>query len=221
MVSLGGSVVAPDGVNRSFVRRFATFIRHFVKRGDRFVIVVGGGAAARRYQDVVRRLGVRDEVSLDWIGIYATRLNAAVLRSVFHPRCRLQVDFERLRDELRRAPVVVAAGATPGHSTDHAAISAAVSIGSHRVIKVSDVRYVYDRDPDRYPNARPLTTLTWPAYRRIIGGIRHRPGLSVPVNPAAADLAARHGLVVTVCGRNLANVARLLHGTRWVGTTIG
>ena len=84
--SLGGSIVAPDGVDHAFVR---AFVETMTKRLDekpkwRLGLVVGGGTLARQYQDSLRKIdpAVSDD-ALDALGIAATRVNAALVRGAW------------------------------------------------------------------------------------------------------------------------------------------
>mgnify|MGYP001568336868 CR=1 FL=1 len=81
ILSLGGSLIAPDQVDITFLKKFRVLINK--KNGTRFIIVCGGGMTCRRYQNAAKKLGVKEHVELDWIGIKTTRLNAELVRTLF------------------------------------------------------------------------------------------------------------------------------------------
>ena len=84
IISLGGSLIAPpEGIDAAFLKKFKAMIARRVAKGDRFVLICGGGATARRYQAAARAVGQLSREDVDWIGIHATRLNAHLLRTVF------------------------------------------------------------------------------------------------------------------------------------------
>src|SRR3989338_3043491 len=58
VISLGGSLVCPEvgRVNIEFLKKFRAVILKYVKRGDKFAIIVGGGKLARAWQDAARKL---------------------------------------------------------------------------------------------------------------------------------------------------------------------
>ena len=56
VISLGGSIVAPDGVDEQFLKDFVELIRSFIEADEnrRFIFVVGGGGPARVWQRAYR-----------------------------------------------------------------------------------------------------------------------------------------------------------------------
>jgi uridylate kinase len=56
VLSLGGSLIAPDKVDAPFVKRFSALIGELLAEGParRFIIVTGGGAPARLWQSAYR-----------------------------------------------------------------------------------------------------------------------------------------------------------------------
>jgi len=51
VVSVGGSLIVPDGIDTDFLTNFKTLILEKVQQGFSFSIIAGGGKTARRYQD--------------------------------------------------------------------------------------------------------------------------------------------------------------------------
>src|SRR3989338_1637682 len=81
IIALGGSVVAPDGIDLEFLEKFRAFLQKFVRRGARFLIVIGGGGLARAYQRNASHLAPQSKsIELDTIGMRATQLNAELVR---------------------------------------------------------------------------------------------------------------------------------------------
>ena len=83
IIALGGSILYPEAIDTKFIRQFAVYVRRFIKKGRRFIIVIGGGKAARDYQKAAGEITEVTDEDKDWIGIHATRLNAQLLRTVF------------------------------------------------------------------------------------------------------------------------------------------
>ena len=70
VVSVGGSLIVPDGIDTQFLSDFRARILKKVAEGFSFYIITGGGKAARRYRDAA--LAVNPDTlidNLDWIGI--------------------------------------------------------------------------------------------------------------------------------------------------------
>src|ERR1035437_6897827 len=83
VVSVGGSLIVPDGIDTDFLTRFKALILEKVQRGFTFSIITGGGKTARRYQDAANAVTPLSPEDTDWIGIHATRLNGQLLRNIF------------------------------------------------------------------------------------------------------------------------------------------
>lgn len=222
IISLGGSLIVPKaGIDTAFLRRFKAFIAKRVSKGERFVLICGGGATARQYQKAAKAVGHLSREDVDWIGIHSTRLNAHLLRTVFQRLAHMTVIKNPLAPPRFREPVLIAAGWKPGWSTDYCATLLASSLGATTVLNLSDIDHVYSADPRKDPKARPLEYIGWKAFRRMVGN-RWDPGANVPFDPVAAKMAERIGLEVKMIeGRSLEEVGKALDGKPFKGTVIG
>ena len=131
VISLGGSLVCPEAgkVDTAFLKKFRAVILKYVKRGDRFAIIVGGGKLARVWQNALRavalttpgpsskRRGKRLEEDLDWVGIRATQVNAELVRAMFGNAAYDKVVLNP-QQKMAKFKILVGAGYVPGHSTD-------------------------------------------------------------------------------------------------------
>jgi uridylate kinase len=224
VLSLGGSlVVPPGGVDTQFLSSFNHFIRQQVsEKNRRFFIVVGGGATTRKYQEAARQVrGEKiEDVDLDWLGIHATRLNAQLIRTVFRdiadPRVIKHYEIILKIDK----PVAIAAGWKPGWSTDYDAVTLAQDYSVPTVINLTNIDQVYDKDPKKFPDAKPLSALTWKEYRAMAGD-HWVPGMNLPFDPIASKLADELDVTVKIInGSNLDNLAKALDGEDFFGTTL-
>jgi len=224
VLSLGGSVIIPNGgFNIKFLKDFEKFIRKKIAAGLRFFIVCGGGATCRKYRDAATEVigrKVSDE-DLDWIGIHSTRLNAHLMRIIFQDTAYLRViDNYDVIDKRPVEPIVLAAGWKPGWSTDYNAVLLAQDYGVKKIINLTNVSWVYDKDPKKYKDAKPKKRLTWDELIKIVGK-KWIPGMYTPFDPVAAQLAKRLGLEVVVTdGKDLKNLDNILEGRRFKGTVI-
>ncbi|MBI2617734.1 UMP kinase [Candidatus Gottesmanbacteria bacterium] len=223
IISLGGSLVVPNGgIDSTFLSAFSEFIRIKITLGWRFFIVVGGGATARMYIEGARAIvGSITDWDLDWLGIHTTRLNAHLIRTIFqdvaHPR--IIENYEKKIEDLKE-PLVVASGWKPGRSTDYDAIILARDYGAGAIINMSNIVSVCDKDPNRYPDAKPVHQLTWEKFQELIGTEWH-PGSNVPFDPIATKLAHELGLSVFIVGSDLENLELIFSGkSDFVGTII-
>jgi len=221
IIALGGSVVAPDGIDLDFISKFGLFIKQAVRKGHRFLLVIGGGALAREYQRAAKSLAHETpQIELDTIGMRATRVNADLLRVALGKNVHPEIVENPERLLHIRDPIAIAAGFMPGYSTDTVAVRIAEEINAPRVIIAGRPAYVYDRDFMRYPNAKPIRSLTWAAYKKLIGK-RWRPGMSAPVDPIAAQRASKFGIeVIVVRGNDLLNFGNVISHKPFKGTRI-
>ncbi|OGY21717.1 MAG: hypothetical protein A2126_00790 [Candidatus Woykebacteria bacterium GWB1_45_5] len=221
VISLGGSLIAPAaGVDYLFLKGFREIILKFVAQGFRFLIIAGGGKTCRDYQKAAQKVVGLGREDVDWLGIHATHLNGHLLRTIFRDAAYPKVLTHYLEREEVSKPVIVAAGWKPGHSTDYDAVSFAKLYDSDTVLNLSDIRFVYDKDPDKFADARALRKISWAAFMKIVGD-RWDPGLNTPFDPVASKLAAKAGLkVVVMSGRDLKNLENYLLGKSFEGTII-
>ncbi len=224
ILSLGGSLVVPSsGIDTEFLTALNTFLRKQIsEKKRRFFLVVGGGATTRLYQQAAQSvIGTRIEnEDLDWIGIHATRLNAHMIRVIFrdiaHSHVIKHYEIIRKVDE----PIVIAAGWKPGWSTDYCAITLCQDYGIQTAINMTNVDQVYDKDPRKNKDAKPLKEIRWKEYCRMAGD-KWIPGMNLPFDPIASKLARDLGVTVKILnGRNLDNLEKALDGKPFVGTTI-
>lgn len=221
VVALGGSIVHPDGIDTAFLKRFKTFVTPFLRRGMKFVFVVGGGALARRFQDAAHHVSRLTDDDKDWIGIHATRLNAHLLRTIFREVADPVIIDARGKLPKLTHPVTIAAGWRPGWSTDYVAMQLAADYGAPEAVIAGKPSHVYEKDPAKFPHAKRFDELGWHAYRKLVPS-KWKPGLHAPVDPVAAALGARDGVrAIIVDGRDLPNFRALLNGKEFEGTIIG
>jgi uridylate kinase len=229
VISLGGSLIAPDKVDVAFLRSFRkAVLEHLEGEAERRVILVcGGGGPAREYQGAYRAVlsdsapGEPDAEAQDWLGIAATRLNAELVRFLFQPFCPQPVVQDPTAVSVFPGRVLVAAGWKPGFSSDYDAVLLARRFQAETLVNLSDVARVYSADPRTDPAARPLDRLRWAELQALVG-TTWEPGRKVPFDPVATAEAARAGLrVVVAAGRNIDNLKKILSGREFEGTVVG
>lgn len=224
VISVGGSLIIPNGgINIDFLTKFNTFIRAQLSGSARqFFLVVGGGQTARHYidagQEVVGHGLIPDD--LDWLGIHASRMNAHLIRTIFrdiaHPKVIKHYEIILKVTE----PIAVAAGWKPGWSTDYCAVMLCQDYGVVEVLNLSNIDQAYDKDPKKFPAARPIDRITWRDFRNIVGDT-WTPRMNRPFDPIASKLAEELGIKVTIVnGHNFENLEKYFKGEEFVGTVI-
>jgi len=221
ILSVGGSIVIPPaGFDIGFLTAFRDLILGEVSKGKKFILVVGGGATCRTYQNTARQMGEATNDDLDWIGIKTTHLNAELVKFIFKGYAPAEVVTNPTKKIRTAKPVIIAAGWKPGCSTDRDAVLLAKTYGAKQVFNLSNIDYVYDSDPRTNPMAQRIETINWPAFRKIVGD-KWSPGANVPFDPTAAKTAQQLKLKVGfVKGTDLGEVKKAITGEKFQGSVI-
>jgi len=207
IISLGGSLIVPDDIDVSFLRQLKNLLLQEVKKGKSFIIAPGGGRTARKYATAAKILGDLDRSNLDWLGIHSIRLNSLLLTSIFRDVKGIQVM------DMREA--------RPGRSSDYDSVIFAKRYKAKNIINLTNVDYVYDKNPKNHKNAKPLNSISWKEFRKIIGN-KWDPGLNLPFDPVASKFAEKLKLqVIVMNGKPLTNLKNFLSVRPYKGTVIG
>ncbi|MBS3158532.1 UMP kinase [Candidatus Woesearchaeota archaeon] len=224
ILSLGGSIIIPGEVNTNFLKKFRTLILNYIKAGNRAVIVAGGGHVCRVYQNAANKILAPKKVSdldLDWIGIKATKMNAELIRTIFSKEAYGQVIDNPTKKVSTSKKVIVGSGWLPNCSSDKDAVLLARTYRAKTVVNLTNIDYVYDKDPRKFRDANPLKQMSWKQMEKIVGS-KWKPGANLPFDPVASKLAARLKLrVIIMNGTNLVNFKNFLAGKKFKGTIIG
>src|SRR3989338_2949631 len=222
ILSVGGSIIIPKtGFDISFLKELRKLILSFVKQGTRFILVVGGGATCRYYQQAARQLSVSSANDLDWIGISTTMLNANFVRVILKELAHEHVVTDSKKKVRLKKPVLVAGGLKPGQSTDAQAVAFAKTYGAKEIINLSNTAYIYDKDTAKFKGAQKIEHIDWKTLRKNIIGDTWEPGKNIPFDPVASREAQKLGLTVSfVYGNNLKEVQKAVQGKPFQGTIV-
>lgn len=152
VIKLSGRIFSMDDVK--MLKDYASFLVKISKICQP-IIIAGGGNIARHYITHARSSGA-DESTLDELGIEISRLNAKLLiyalknKAYSHPPTTLQEVRHAVDDGL----IVVTGGLHPGQSTNGTAALIAEKINAELFLNATDVDGVYDRDPNKFKNAK-------------------------------------------------------------------
>ncbi len=216
IISLGGSLIVPGVIDIEFLKEFRNLI---LSRSKQFILICGGGSVARKYQEAYKKIRDGDENLMDQIGISATHLNASLVKSIFHENSENTIieNPNTINDFNKK--IQLACGWKPGFSTDYDAVIIAKKLGVKKIINMSNIDFVYDKDPKKYSDAKPLDKISWSNFRALVGDI-WSPGLNMPFDPVAAKEAESLGLEVNIIGKDINNLKNLLEKKEFIGTTI-
>ena len=228
IISLGGSLIVPDRgvINVEFLKKFKALIEKEIAKGQRFVIITGGGRLSRTYVNALNKITTVDEEEQDWLGIHATRMNAHLVKTIFKKYAQPRINKNpRTKANLwehfeNGESVMVAAGWRPGWSTDYVATILAERFNSQKLVNLSNITYVYNKDPNKFSNAEKVEKINWSDFRKIVGD-EWSPGLNAHFDPIAAKLAQKNKMEVAIIGgKDLSNVSKYLANEKFTGSII-
>ena len=221
VISLGGSLVSQKKINASFLSKFRKLVlSHLKNNKGKIILVVGGGAICRTYQHAADKISTIHKDDADWIGIMATRLNAELVRSIFGKKAHSTVIINPMKKVKTNKRIIVAAGFKPGRSTDFDAVMLAKHFKAKTVVNLSNINYVYDKDPKKFKSAKKIESISWRNFKKIVGS-KWKPGLNMPFDPVATKLASKLKLKVIIAnGQNIKNIGNILKDRKFKGTVV-
>lgn len=206
LLKLSGEQLAGQfegGIDAELGAWLAKEISQVVSQGTQVVIMVGGGNFARGAQ--LAGHGIK-RVTADHIGMLGTLMNALALTDIFESqgvatRCLSSIFAEQVAEpfihrlankHLEKGRVVIAAGGIgrPYLTTDTAAVSLALELDSDIVMKATKVDGVYDKDPNKYEDAKKLNKVS---YQQAV-----EDNAIKIMDKAAMGLAMEHNLPIIV-----------------------
>ncbi|MGI6773347.1 MAG: UMP kinase [Acutalibacteraceae bacterium] len=174
ILKLSGEILAGEsgfGYDFDVLDRISLAIGECKELGTQIGIVIGGGNfwRGRSSENMLR-------TSADNVGMLATAMNAIVLSdaltqnsinnrvmsAILMPKICESYVVEKARDYMNNVGVVIFAAGTgnPFFSTDTAAALRAAELQAKVLLKGTNVDGVYDKDPNKYPDAVRFDCLT-------------------------------------------------------------
>jgi uridylate kinase len=218
VISLGGSVLLADDIDPVYYTKLKQLLL-FQQKKKKIFIVVGGGPPARNYISRARSLNISEDI-LDSIGIMVTRVNALFLAS------QLQKNIYTIPHSTQEAvqsnqSLVIMGGTTPGHSTDFVGAELATLAKADLFVIATNVDGVYDKDPNRYPDAKLYDSISAQTLLQTYGSAWNTAGSNLVIDgPALKKIQTEHIHTVVVNGHDINNLEQVLTHQPFHGTTI-
>ncbi|MDE1761624.1 MAG: hypothetical protein KGH78_00320 [Candidatus Micrarchaeota archaeon] len=222
-ISLGGSsILGKRGIIPDNLEHFASALSRSEK-SDKFVVVVGGGAASRQYISSSTKLLGNDR-DLDEVGIAVTRVNALIVMKYLSKKIstfpKVLQTLEELPGALRGHRVAVMGGLRPGISTDAVAALACKKLRSKLLVNVSAVMYVYNKKPTA-KGARAIHSLDHQTMLRIARRFDNRkPGTHFIFDLEASKIAKRENIEVRFSNLDEKNLILTIKGSNFRGSVV-
>lgn len=229
VIKLGGSAISHSNriIDFDYLREFRDLLREHILRGQKFIIVTGGGQTSREYRDLAAEKGnITDKTDLHWIGTAVNTLHATIVRALLGEIAEQEVwkydDMNKLKEKTFEKPVVLIGGFQAGRSSDWVALQAVKAWGSKELYLLKNVDGVYSADPRKNPDAKFHEKLNWDDYLKIIGNPEsHDPGANVPIDVVAAREAKLDKIKFLVLkATDFDNIENAINGENFRGTVI-
>lgn len=225
LLKLSGEALAGGkgtGIDYPTVTEICKNIKICTDMGVEIGIVVGGGNFWRG-----RSSGEMDRTRADHMGMLATMINALALADALEQlgvpvRVQSAIAMQQIAEpyirnravrhfEKGRVVIFGAGTGNPFFSTDTAASLRAAEIDADIILKASLVDGVYDKDPNRFPDAKRYSTLT---FSEVLGN-----GLGV-MDSTAASMCRDNGIPIFVFDlHDPANIVKAISGED-IGTIV-
>jgi uridylate kinase len=192
---------------------------------DRVILVTGGGGLSRSMESKVSE-HIKEVNSIHGIAMSITQTNAIILASyigdkdMFVPRT-LGDAYEFLNSGSKGN--MVSGGLKVGWSTDMDAAVFADILHTQRVYKVSNVDFLYDKDPKEFFDAQPIRDITWDDYFKMFNIVPeqgHVPNAHIPVSAQCSMFCKKKDISFHITGGKLIHEIEGLEGILREGTFI-
>ena len=221
VLKVGGSIMYDQLLNINFdlFKKIRVWYYEQKEKYEKIVFVTGGGGLSRSVQErIADDIGGEDH--LHSIAMSLTQTNATIFASfledkeIFVPKT-LGDAYEYLVDS--NGKVMVSGGQKVGWSTDMDAAVFADILGVDRIQKISNIDYVYDKDPKEFFDAKPIKDMTWKKYFKlfnVVEGEQHEPNSNMPLDVECVQYCSRKGLSFLITGGKLLeeeeNISKIL-----------
>ena len=163
-----------DNISPQIVSRIAGQIADVQKMNVELAVVIGGGNIWRGLAASHRGM---NRTTADYMGMLATVINGLALMSALEGlgvdvRVQTAIEMHNVAEpyilrrakhhlDLGRVVIFVAGTGNPFFSTDTTAALRASEIGAQVILKATKVDGVYDSDPNKNPDAKRFTHITY------------------------------------------------------------
>lgn len=177
LLKLSGEALAGPqgtGIHAETIQSIASDVHEAFKTGVQIGVVIGGGNI---FRGVAASATGMDRASSDYMGMLATCINALALQDAFEKlgmdtRVQSAIEMAEIAEpyirrkavrHLEKGRVVIFAAGTgnPYFTTDTAASLRAMEINADVIMKATKVDGVYDKDPNKFDDAKMYDELTY------------------------------------------------------------
>jgi uridylate kinase len=170
VIKVGGSLLfnKENKINHAFISHFCNIIQEG-KNFQQVIIVCGGGSLAREFITFLRKINI-NEALCDTIGIDISRINSKMIMACLKDKAypKIPKNLEDLSLGLQFNKIITMGGIQPGQSTTTVAMEIAEYIEADKLLILTDVQGIYDKDPDKYNDAKLIKRITCDELHAIL-----------------------------------------------------
>ncbi len=217
VLSIGGSTINPGTIDPEYIKKLGRLLADY-----HVGVVVGGGSSARQYAKAMRDIS-ENEFLADECAILSTKQNALLLMAAMGKSAYPEVtnDFSKARGYYYSGKSVVMYGTIPGITTDTDSVLLAEALGIKKLINISNIDGIYDKNPAIFPDAKKLKELTHDEL--IVLSSREderKAGTNFVFDSVAAKLAKRSMIEIHFVSSDLKEIEKALKGSKHSGTVV-
>ncbi|MEK6945229.1 MAG: UMP kinase [Nanoarchaeota archaeon] len=219
IMSLGGSIIIPEDVDKEFLLKFKKLILRNTNK-CKFIIVCGGGSLARKY---IAALKDKPNIIRGVAGISATRTNAKFMSLFFDqdPEKEVPRKFNEVRELIKKQDIVFCGGLElkPHQTTDTNAADLAAAF-KVPFINLTNVLGLYDKNPRKNKSAKFISRISWKEFHKMANSIKFEPGQHFVLDQEASEIILKNKITTYILGKNAKNLENYLNGKSFKGTVI-
>lgn len=219
VIAIGGSILLKKYDYQKF-QEYSEILKSLSNEHELFV-VVGGGKPARDYISVIRDLN-GGEAQCDDIGIEVTRINAKLLLTALgdYAYQRVPHNFQEALEFSASGKIIVMGGTEPAHSTDAVSAILAEYIHADKLINLTSVDGMYNKDPNKYEDAELIKEITASEMMDFISGKDTKAGTYEFFDMTAIQMIKRSSIETVIAnGYTPENLTKVINGED-IGTKI-
>ena len=224
VISLGGSRIAPqsDEIDKGFIERFEDLVAKHPSQ--KFVVVTGGGATARKYISALRKLGKKTKAQSQ-AGIAVTRFHASFLSRIFGEKANdpknIPKNMEKVKNLLSKNQIVFCGAlrwdknkTSDGTSADLAGL---LKCG---FINLTNIKGLYTSNPKTNKRSKFIKKISWKNFDKMASKIKFKAGQHFVLDQDAAETILKKKIPTYIVG-SLSDVDKIISGEKdFSGTLI-
>jgi uridylate kinase len=223
IISLGGSLIVPDGINHKLLHEFKRVLLKNAKK-YKFVIVCGGGKTARNYIKGLENEDIsKKQYFQGLVGIASTRLNARFMTYFFGNEAYWGIpeDMKQIKYLLKHNDIVFCGALRYAENETSDGTSAKLArFFNTDFINLTNVNGLHDKNPKTHKNARFIPEISHQEFYKMAKQIEFKPGQHFVLDQNAAYTIMKYNITTYILGPDMNQLDNLLNKKHFVGSVI-